>query len=76
MQATSPSLVEKKTEDEKDKDKPKRRVFATTLPPKTGAIYKEAYKEKLRKEKEEAAPVTKPEKPLIPIRAGIASTLC
>lgn len=37
----------------KDKDKPKRKVFMTTLPPKTGAIYKESYKDKLRKEKEE-----------------------
>lgn len=37
----------------KDKDKPKKKVFMTTLPPKTGAIYKESYKDKLRKEKEE-----------------------
>ncbi len=43
-----------KKQDE-DKDKPKKKVFATTLPPKTGAMYKEAYKEKLRKEKEETA---------------------
>ena len=37
---------------EKD-SKPKKKILATTLPPKTGAIYKESYKEKLRKDKEE-----------------------
>lgn len=55
---------EKKVEDEKDK--PKKKIFATTLPPKTGAIYKDAYKKKLEREKEEAAMTanvpTKPER--------------
>ena len=44
--------IDKKGE-ENEKDKPKKKVLATTLPPKTGAIYKEAYKEKLRKKEEE-----------------------
>ena len=75
MQASTPTIPEKKPDDDKEKDKPKKRVFATTLPPKTGAMYKEAYKEKLRKEKEEATPTSKPEKLPLPMKAGIASTL-
>lgn len=72
---TPVSTTEKKAEDEKDKDnKPKKKVFATTLPPKTGAMYKEAYKEKLRREKEETTPTSKPEKPTIPARPGIQSS--
>lgn len=58
---TQTVAIDKKPEDINEKDsKPKRKTVGSTLPPKTGATYKEAYKEKLKRDKEEAGQETTP----------------